>query len=252
MKCLIIEDEFIAARRLEKMVQEIRPGAVVLDMLQSVESSVDFLNQNEMPDLIFMDIQLSDGLSFNIIDKCQISCPIIFTTSYNEYQIKAMENGAAAFLLKPIKRNELQNVLDQSAGTTFTPLSFEHKNEATLLVKYGQKYYVTRSDEIGYLYRRDGFSVLVRKDGFKLPIHLSMDEILRSLGDTTIVKIADDLYVQKGLIETVELSQENRSIQNNIRDSSHWSIHLDDSIYEKIRQWIIKSALNMSTINRMS
>ncbi len=113
MKVLIIEDEGIAADRLNRLLLEIDPGIQVLDRLDSVRASVDWLNKNPAPDLAFFDIQLADGKSFDILDQVPLNFPIIFTTAYDQYAIDAFKVNAIDYLLKPIVPEELKNALEK-------------------------------------------------------------------------------------------------------------------------------------------
>lgn len=102
MKVLIIEDEPLVAKDIQKLVARLEPDAVVIGTLSSVEDSRKWLTQNEAPDLILADIQLSDGISFEIFEKKDLTCPIIFTTAYDEYAIRAFKLNSIDYLLKPI------------------------------------------------------------------------------------------------------------------------------------------------------
>lgn len=110
---LIVEDEVAAASRLMKMIQEVNPHIQVLAVLDSVSASVRWLEQNPAPDLIFLDINLGDGLSFEIFEQTQISSPIIFTTAYDQYAIRAFKTNSIDYLLKPIKKEELRFSLNK-------------------------------------------------------------------------------------------------------------------------------------------
>ena len=111
MKALIIEDEKPAARRLSRMLNEL--GIEPLTMLHSVEESINWFYKNEHPDLIFLDIQLSDGLSFEIFEEIEIKSAIIFTTAYDEYALKAFKLNSIDYLLKPIDSDELESAVDK-------------------------------------------------------------------------------------------------------------------------------------------
>ena len=127
MKVLIIEDEAPAFRRLQKILEELRPGIEIIDVIDSVEDSVKWLNNHNHPDLIFMDIQLSDGISFEIFDHVAISNPVIFTTAFDEYMLRAFRVNSIDYLLKPIKTEELAQSLQKyetmkaAFGTQATP-----------------------------------------------------------------------------------------------------------------------------------
>ena len=107
MKVLIIEDEAPAFRRLQKILDEIDPDLEILEVIDSVEDSVKWLRNHSFPDLIFMDIQLSDGISFEIFEEIQITSPVIFTTAFDEYMLKAFKVNSIDYLLKPIKKEDL-------------------------------------------------------------------------------------------------------------------------------------------------
>jgi len=111
MKVIIIEDEKPAARRLDRMVKEI--GLNPVAMLHSVEESINWFHNNEHPDLIFLDIQLSDGLSFEIFEEVTVKSAIIFTTAYDEYALKAFKLNSIDYLLKPIDGDELEIAIDK-------------------------------------------------------------------------------------------------------------------------------------------
>ena len=111
MKVLIIEDEKPAARRLNRMLDEL--GLQTITMLHSVEEAVNWFQNNIHPDLIFLDIQLSDGLSFEIFEEVEIKSSIIFTTAYDEYALKAFKLNSVDYLLKPIDSDELENAIKQ-------------------------------------------------------------------------------------------------------------------------------------------
>src|SRR3954470_7138420 len=111
MNILILEDEEPAAQRLSKLLQEAEPSAKVLDILVSVKSAVTWLKQNPSPDLILMDINLADGLSFEIFSQTQVDTPVIFITAYDQYAVQAFKVNSVEYLLKPVKKEELLNAI---------------------------------------------------------------------------------------------------------------------------------------------
>jgi len=113
MKAIIIEDEPLVAKDLMKLVHVVNKDIEIITTLDSVKASVDYFKNNPEPELIFMDIQLSDGVSFDIFNHIRITCPIIFTTAYNEYAIRAFKVNSIDYLLKPIDKSELTIALEK-------------------------------------------------------------------------------------------------------------------------------------------
>lgn len=113
MKAVIIEDEKIAAQSLKSVINQLDGSIEVIEILQTVEDSVEWLANNQHPDLLFVDIHLADGSSFSIFEKVKVDCPIIFTTAYDEYALKAFEVNSIDYLLKPINKDDLQRALNK-------------------------------------------------------------------------------------------------------------------------------------------
>jgi len=165
MKVIIIEDEKLAANRLEKMLLEIDPAIEIMAKIGSVQESIHWLKKNTA-DLIFLDIQLSDGISFSIFDQVIIKTPIIFTTAYDQYAIKAFQLNSISYLLKPIRKTELEeSLLKFSELRSAFGIDFENllagiqgkKTEAKkrFLIQVGEKLKKIESTEIAYFYAFD-------------------------------------------------------------------------------------------------
>ena len=113
MRVVIVEDEVFAARKLEKMVKDFDPTIEVMAKLESVEDSVEWFRNNPHPDLIFLDIHLEDDLSFAIFEKVKVNAPIIFTTAFDEYAIRAFKLKSIDYLLKPIVQEDLNRAIEK-------------------------------------------------------------------------------------------------------------------------------------------
>lgn len=113
MKILIIEDESLVARNLEQVLSQIEPGVEIVEVITSVEQAKNWFSTHTQPDLILADIQLSDGMSFEIFENMHHTCPIIFTTAYNEFAIRAFKLNSIDYLLKPVDTKELKSALDK-------------------------------------------------------------------------------------------------------------------------------------------
>ena len=111
MSILIVEDEDLAVRKLSRMLMSLDPALVIEGVTDSIQSSVEWLNNNPSPDLVLMDIELADGQSFEILKQVNISCPVVFTTSYDESAVKTFKLSERDYLLKPIQKDELGAML---------------------------------------------------------------------------------------------------------------------------------------------
>ncbi len=169
MKVLIIEDEIPAAKRLRNLITQHCPEAAVMDVVDSVEGAVQWLNTFECPELIFMDIQLSDGLSFDIFNQTEVVSPVIFTTAYDQYALKAFKVNSVDYLLKPIDPKELEcafekfkNLHQQSQEYDRTAIQSlissitQKEYKERFLVKVGQQLNYLQVKEIAYFYSDDG------------------------------------------------------------------------------------------------
>jgi two-component system, LytTR family, response regulator LytT len=191
LRILLIEDEDPAARRLQKMILEIEPAAVMPDNIVSVASGIDWFAANPMPDLIFSDIQLSDGLSFEIFKEMGITCPVIFTTAYDQYAIEAFKVNSIDYLLKPIKKEELESAfkkfrklsgtgsnalnIDKLLQTLQPALRPEYKKR--FVVKYGEHIKTINIEEVVYFYTEDKINFLCTKDGRRFVIDFNLDAL---------------------------------------------------------------------------
>lgn len=195
MNILIIEDERPNAKRLRRLIQGIKPQANILSVLESVSESVEWLESHERPDLIMMDIKLSDGLSFEIFDKTQlVDIPIIFTTAYDEYAIKAFKQYSIDYLLKPVDKDELAmafekyDQLDIMVNKATNPSieklldEFRPKNFRTrFLLSYRDGFKTVMVSDVLYFYSEQKITKARLADGTDEIIPHTMDELEQQL-----------------------------------------------------------------------
>jgi DNA-binding LytR/AlgR family response regulator len=173
MKVVIIEDEAPAFRRLQKSLEEFDEEIEIVEVLDSVEESINWIRNHKQPDLFFMDIQLNDGLSFDIFEKAKITSPIIFTTAFDEYLLRAFKVNGIDYLLKPIKKTDLAASLEKykslkkslsngdiDLGSKFQDLLNEvqlssRKYRNRLLVKKGEKFISVNINDCAAFYIRN-------------------------------------------------------------------------------------------------
>ena len=215
MKLLIIEDEPASAKRLKQLAEEIEPGIVVLDILDSITSAVDWFKSHTEPDLVLSDIHLADGLSFEIFKQVNISCPVIFTTAYDQYAIQAFKVNSIDYLLKPIKKTELAGAIQKfrKSKPAFTQFDLSQltaligKQEKDYLkrqmIRIGQQIKVVEIKDIAYFYidEKIVFGVSFSKD--RHPMDLSLDQLEKQLDPERFFRINRAFIISLESIETM-------------------------------------------------
>lgn len=179
MNILIIEDEFNAVEHLSRTLKKLRPDYGILKSIESVEAAVNWFATNESPDLVCMDIQLADGLSFEIFKHVSFTAPVIFTTAFDKYAIDAFKVNSIDYLLKPIHADDLAVALEKFESRTLlgqtedrtgirekvSGISRSHKERC--LIKRGGHFEFVKSADIAYVYSEDGLTFLRTFDGKK-------------------------------------------------------------------------------------
>lgn len=186
---LIIEDEEAAVRRLSKMVQEAMPDANILPALASIESAISWFKSNPAPDLILSDVHLADGQSFEIFRQVQVPTPIIFTTAYDQYALDAFKVNSIDYLLKPIKKEELQRAIDKFTNFSSPApavnieklLQSLQQSKAAykerFAVRYGEHIKTIETGDVAYFYTENKVNFLVTKDNKRYVVDLNLDQL---------------------------------------------------------------------------
>lgn len=177
-RVIIIEDEPQAIKRLEMLVADLIPGARILAKMDSVKDSVNWLKENSAPDLILMDIQLADGISFQIFDQCQVKSPVIFTTAYDAYALKAFKVNSIDYILKPVDRDDLEAALKKLHS-----LAHPSGNAAEMLANIGEA--------VKMLTRKYKTRFVLKVGEHLKSIEVSDVQYFFSLEKATFAKIAD-------------------------------------------------------------
>jgi two-component system, LytTR family, response regulator LytT len=215
MKILIIEDEDLAVKKLQKMLVTIDPTAEIVGVTGSIRASVEWFQHNPAPDLVLMDIELADGQSFEIFDRVNITSNVIFTTSYDEYAIKAFKVNSIDYLLKPIQKEELKSALDKfhSLQSRFAKndVPVGHNVESLIkelqqqlqpkefrkrfLVKHAQKLVSIEVSEIAYFYSDGRLNLFKTYDNKKFVADYTMDELEEMLNPDLFFRISRSFFV---------------------------------------------------------
>jgi len=212
MKILLIEDEQAAVRRLQKLLVEIDPKNEVIGALSSIESAVEWLLAHPAPDVILMDIHLADGSSFDIFDKVPVTAPVIFATAFDEYALKAFKVNAIDYLLKPIKKVDLEQALLRiSKGVGKDNLGDEFiqklanaglvKKNKRILVKMGQAIKLIELENVAYFYSRDKISFAVLPGNKRYPLDQSLDQLEQMVDPVHFFRINRQFMVKMESID---------------------------------------------------
>lgn len=189
MKVLIFEDEQYSAERLEKLLKRYRPDIEVLATIPSVEEGIQWLSEHAQPELIFMDIRLSDGSCFELFDEVNLQAPIVFTTAYDEYALRAFQVHAIDYLVKPIDFQDLKRAIHKFESWIQQPGKDVSQEKKRFLIKIGEQYRWIPVDEIAYFHALQGAVWLVTLEGKRYPLDHSIDHIEQQLNPQIFFRI---------------------------------------------------------------
>ncbi len=250
MKVLIIEDEKPAARRLNRMLALL--DVAVDQMLHSVDESINWFKNNEHPDLIFLDIQLSDGLSFEIFDEVTIQSSIIFTTAYDEYALQAFKLNSIDYLLKPIDEDELaaavkkyksrhpktQNVqlnFDDIKKLLTNPVERAYKKRFT--TKIGQHIKMISVDEIECFYSENKGTYAHTVDGRDYLLDTTLEQLEDELAPQTFFRISRKYYININAIKDI-ISYTNSRLQLKLKSYKEQEVIVARERVRDFKLWL--------------
>lgn len=219
MKALIIEDEMMAAQSLQKLLAKVGPEIEVLGVLETVEESVEWLTSHPMPDLLFMDIHLADGSSFAIFDKVDVTAPVIFTTAYDEYALKAFEVNSIDYLLKPIHKGDLERALRKfenltvprtTSGVDVKSLyaqieAMRPKYKSYFLLPERDKLIPLQVSNIAFICIDEKMIKIVTLDHKVFYTNQTLDDLLEQLDPTQFFRANRQYIVSRGAIKDVSI-----------------------------------------------
>lgn len=183
LTALLIEDERPAASKLIRLLKAVAPDLEVVDVIPSVEKAVNWLLQHPAPDLLFLDVQLEDGVCFELFEQIDVTIPVIFTTAYDAYTLKAFKVNSVDYLLKPIDPEELKAALDKYKTYTQPALiktvanQFQHRPKERFLIKVGDHYKSIPTTSIHAFYIDERCTFLLTETGRSYAVDGSLDTI---------------------------------------------------------------------------
>ncbi|MEM6737670.1 MAG: LytTR family DNA-binding domain-containing protein [Bacteroidota bacterium] len=251
IKTLIIEDEDSAVNRLKKELL-LLPNAnfEIIEIINSISEVVAWLKKDNETDLIFMDIHLVDGLSFEIFNQVEVQCPVIFTTAYDEYALQAFKVNSIDYLLKPINPEELkpavdrfleqkdhadeENYIDQikQLALEFRPKTYR----SSFLVSFRQKMMMIDIHEVAYMYVKERGVFLKKKDGLEYVIEFFLDDLEKQLDPSLFYRANRQFLVSRSSIKEIESYFNGRLILA-VKPEAHTSIIVSKEKATHFKRW---------------
>lgn len=214
MKIVIVEDELLAAEKLQRLLRQIDVQIEVIKVLESVDEAINWFSQNPAPDLVFMDIQLDDGISFEIFDAVKMEAPVIFTTAYNEYAIRAFKVNSVDYLLKPIEVDSLSaaiqkfrkhfvttNFTEAKIAHVFSQLSAQYKTR--FFVKTGLRFHSVPVEKICNFFVEERCSFMKTTEGKTFDLDYSLDQIEKMVNPEMFFRVNRNFLVNINYIDEI-------------------------------------------------
>lgn len=246
-KILIIEDEKPNADRLKRLIAIVRPNAMVIDVIDTVSGAVEWLSDNDCPDLIMMDVRLADGLSFDIFNLTEVKCPVIFTTAYDEYAVKAFKVNSIDYLLKPVEKDELENAfrmfeamqVETSTKSLEGLIEFFNKKEyrSRFLLPFRDGFNTLLVNDVDYFYSELKITHARLADGKGEIIPQTMEELEQQLDPKIFFRANRQIIVKIDAVAQIQ-NYFNGKLKVILRDSPHREIIVSRDKAAIIKNWM--------------
>jgi len=219
MKAVIVEDEIVAVQNLQHLISQVNSSIEIIAVLESIEESVEWFSVNPNPHLVFMDIHLSDGSSFSIFEKVKIHAPVIFTTAYDEYALKAFEVNSIDYLLKPINIQHLERAIEKFSRLGGTKSSNEDMianmlsmfqkgkpvYKSNFLIPYKDKFIPLSVNNIAYIYSENRNAKIVTLDNCTYHENNSLDELQRQIDPSKFFRANRQFIISHQAIKDISV-----------------------------------------------
>lgn len=247
MKIVLIEDEKPAAEKLKKALLKVNSSFEIVAVLGSVQSAEEWFNEQPMPDLLFMDIELSDGLSFQLFDKIKITCPIIFCTAYDEYWQEAFEHSSIDYLLKPVRQDKLEQALSkyetlkQHFARNLQQLlqlqqqTTEYKKR--FLVKRGADYISIKTEDVAYFYATHKLVCMVDHHNQKFILDQSLADLERETNPSVFYRVNRKYLVNVSAIQKIK-SYPKSKLQLELQPSTQEEVIISQENVAAFKEWM--------------
>lgn len=248
MKVLIVEDETAAYESLAHVLKEIDSEIQVLGNPESISQTIQWIDRNTAPDLIFMDIHLSDGSAFMIFDHIEVETPIIFTTAYDQYAIEAFRVNSIDYLLKPIMRKELERALDKFKKwsradivkylANVSQLSTTPRYQDKLLIPVKDKLLPVDLDQVSFFYTTDKNTTVGLKDGRTLGYSRTLDQIATTLNPENYYRANKQFIIARNAIDTITIWFDSRLLLTLNREIPE-RIYISKNKAANFKEWFV-------------
>ncbi len=250
MKVVIIEDEHYAAEKLIQLLNKTAPEIEILQVLESVEDSINWFSSNVSPDLIFMDIQLDDGISFEIFDAVKIDTPIIFTTAFNEYAIRAFKVNSVDYLLKPIEEQALETAFHKFKSIHSEKQEFSEKvskvieqistkYKSRFFLKVGSRFQSIQVSEICSFFVEERSTFLKTMSGKTYDLDFSLEQLQKRIDPTIFFRVNRNYLVNINCIAEI-ISYSTNRLKLNLKSNSENGIIVSRDKVSEFKHWMDK------------
>lgn len=251
MKILIIEDETAAAQNLSAILKEIAPDVEILDIIDTVVDSVEWFRSNPMPDLVFMDIHLSDGKSFRIFDSVKVDVPIIFTTAYDQYALEAFKVNGIDYILKPINEQDVSRAIDKWKMLTNadrsayvervdTMAQTERVEQQTFLVRFRDKIIPLSCDDIAFFYTSDERVSAYNFKGERYPIERTLEALQGILPQNVFFRANRQFIISREAVKDISVWFGSRLLLNLTLETPE-KIIISKARVPEFKAWLVGS-----------
>jgi DNA-binding LytR/AlgR family response regulator len=252
MNILIIEDEPHAAKLLESLLREFLPGSTVVGRIDTVKKAVQYFQQNAPPDLVMMDIQLADGISFNIFDQCEVKSPVIFTTAYDEYALKAFKVNSIDYILKPIDKEELRQSLEKFRnlrGSSTAPNVDFHGNlqevmrmltkkyKSRFMIKVGEHLRTVEVSSILYFVSQEKTTFCCTTDNRRMILDHTLEELEEVIDPEMFFRINRKYMVSAAAISDI-VQFTNSRLKLNLKNCSDQDVVVAREKVQEFKAWL--------------
>lgn len=247
MRVLIVEDETTASENLAYLLRKVASDVEITGYTESVERTVEWLNDNVV-DLIFMDIHLSDGSAFSIFEQAKVKTPIIFTTAYDQYALDAFKVNSIDYLLKPIKKEELQRALDKFRQRTpaellqyishLLDLNPQPNYAARLLLQDKDHIIPVSVDEISYIYSTDRHTEIILKSSQNYPYSQSLDKIIATFDPKKFIRANKQFIIARDAIKDLIVWFDNR-LKVILNTETPEPIYISKNRVAEFKEWLV-------------